>query len=86
MSAQPIPTDLIAVPIREAARLVGVSRVQFFKRYVWTGVVPVYDLGGRGKSVKLAELRAVVEATPPAQARDEKRAERRRQKVSGTRP
>lgn len=56
-----INSDSIAVPCRKAAQLVGISRTQFYKRFVWTNLVQTYDLGGRGRSVKVDELRAAVE-------------------------
>jgi hypothetical protein len=56
------PTEAIAVPVRRAAELVGVSRAQFYKVWVNGGLVRLIDLGARGKSVRVDDLRAVVAA------------------------
>jgi hypothetical protein len=54
------PTDQIAVTVRRAAELVGVSRAQFYKVWIHGGLVKLIDLGARGKSVRVADLRSVV--------------------------
>jgi hypothetical protein len=56
----------LAVSVCRAAELVGVSRAQFYKKWVNAGLVPLIDLGARGKSVRVADLRAVVAAKQPA--------------------
>lgn len=66
MSEGSIPPDQIALPISKAAALVGLSRVQFYRKFVWSGLLPTYDIGARGRSVKVHELRAVVDRIEPS--------------------
>ena len=66
MTQTSIPSDQIALPISKAAALIGLSRVQFYRRFVWSGLLPTYDLGARGRSVKVHELRAIVDRIEPS--------------------
>jgi hypothetical protein len=57
-----LPTEPIAVSVRRAAQLVGVSRAQFYKAWINGGLVKLIDLGARGKSVRVDDLRSVIAA------------------------
>jgi predicted DNA-binding transcriptional regulator AlpA len=52
----------IAIPIRKAAEIVGCSRPQFYKHWIGRGLVKPVDLGARGKSIILEQLRAAIAA------------------------
>lgn len=51
----------IAVSIPQAAQIVGVSRAKFYQHWINGGLVQPVDLGARGRSVRLDELRAAVQ-------------------------
>ncbi len=54
------PIEPIAVPLMAAGDLVGCSRTQFKKIFVDEGLVRPVDLGARGLSVIVSELRDAV--------------------------
>lgn len=66
-------TNRIAVPVAEAARMLGVSRSTM---YVWIdeGRVRAFEYPGvRGRRIRVAELEAVVEAAAAAESNDRAR-------------
>jgi len=70
--AKDFPSEaIIAVPVRRAAEMVGVSRAQFYKVWVHGGLVKLIDVGARGKSVRVDDLRAVVADRQSAVAKGE---------------
>ncbi len=50
----------LAVSQAQAAKLVGISRSQFWKEYIRTGRVKALDLGARGTSVLVSDLEAAI--------------------------
>jgi predicted DNA-binding transcriptional regulator AlpA len=54
--------EKLAVSIPQAAQIVGVSRAKFYAMWVNQGLVTPVDLGARGRSVLMDELRAAVNA------------------------
>jgi hypothetical protein len=56
----PLPHDAIAVSVRRAAELIGCSKSQLYKEYVWPGLLSTVQLGARGGSILVAELNAAV--------------------------
>jgi hypothetical protein len=60
MTEQIKPAEPVAIPLVRAHELVGCSRTQFAKIWVESGLIQPVDLGGRGRSVILAELQAAI--------------------------
>lgn len=54
------PTGPLAVSIARAAEMIGISRSQIYKEFIWTGELPTADLGARGKSVLVDDLQAAI--------------------------
>jgi hypothetical protein len=62
--------DKIAAAIPVAAELVGISESALRNNFIRTGLVVPVDLGGRGESIILADLRAAVERKAAEQRAD----------------
>jgi predicted DNA-binding transcriptional regulator AlpA len=56
-----LTVEKLAVSIPEAAQIVGVSRARFYKLWVHEGLITPVDLGARGNSVILDDLRAALQ-------------------------
>jgi predicted DNA-binding transcriptional regulator AlpA len=54
--------EKMAVSIPQAAQIVGVSRAKFYSMWINEGLVKPVDLGARGRSVLLEELKAAIYA------------------------
>jgi hypothetical protein len=54
------PLAPIAVPVSQAHKLVGGSRSQFYKVWIAQGWIKPIDLGGRGASVIVDEVKQAV--------------------------
>lgn len=53
-----VEVEPIAVPLSKGHELVGVSQSSFYKIWIGEGWVEPVDLGGRGQSLLVAEVRA----------------------------
>jgi hypothetical protein len=62
--------DKIAAPIPEAAALVGLGVSTLRRLYIKTGLVVPVDLGGRGLSILLDDLRAAIKRRAAEQVAD----------------